>query len=727
MTLKTYQNEAVNELLNISIKLLNTNNQKKLIFKAPTGSEKTIVMAEFLKQLIESVYQDQFCVIWAAPRKLHEQSFTKLTRYFEPTRTFDCVYFDELIDKKIFPHQILFLNWESFNKKDNLYIKENEQDFNLSTILENTKIANNKIILVIDESHYSADAPAANKLRDEIKADLTIEVSATPVFEEYDGSIPIQIEAVKKEGMIKKAVILNENFENRIANGKIITSLKQGSEETIIHEALEKRKLLKDAFNKEKTNINPLILIQLPDRKTGFEDELKQKIINILKKNGITIDNYKLAIWLSEEKTNKELIEKQDNETEVLIFKQAIALGWDCPRAQIIVLFREWHSPIFSIQTVGRIMRMPEPDKGHYENDVLNYGYIYTNLSDINLHDDISKGYISIFTSRRNKNFLPINLHSFHFKRQREKTRLTPLFNSVFLQTTKQNNLSKEIDITKQQKTQSIISDWKTENINLHGAGLIRQTAVQMYAQSFDLQRSFEFFIRQNCSPFYPEERTVGRIKEAIYAYFLKAHKIDYEKEQDQIIQIIFHPENKIHFSGVLREALLQYQTQVLTTEKELIEDDKWNPPDKLQYNKIFQEMTAKRSLFMPFYYDGKWKTEKAFIEYLENNSKVIWWFKNGEGEAANFGIPYFENGVKVFYPDFIIQTKKGIGIFDTKSNITLKIAQEKIVALQKYIAMENKKGKSLFGGVVFNTDQREYKGVWKIKNSDGTDMSMEL
>ena len=41
-------------------------------------------------------------------------------------------------------------------------------------------------------------------------------------------------------------------------------------------------------------------------------------------------------------------IEKPDDSTEVLIFKQAIALGWDCPRASILVLFRDWKSFKFS-------------------------------------------------------------------------------------------------------------------------------------------------------------------------------------------------------------------------------------------------------------------------------------------------------------------------------------------------------------------------------------------
>jgi type III restriction enzyme len=56
--------------------------------------------------------------------------------------------------------------------------------------------------------------------------------------------------------------------------------------------------------------------------------------------------------------------------------------------------------PIFSIQTVGRIMRMPEPDKGHYENEILNYGYVYTNLDNIEIQEDIAKDYITIYTSK---------------------------------------------------------------------------------------------------------------------------------------------------------------------------------------------------------------------------------------------------------------------------------------------------------------------------------------
>ncbi len=107
------------------------------------------------------------------------------------------------------------------------------------------------------------------------------------------------------------------------------------------------------------------------------------------------MDNGKLAIYLSDKdnKVNLENIEKNTNEVEVLIFKQAIALGWDCPRSSILVLFREWKKFEFSIQTIGRIIRMPEIR--HYDNDELNHAYVYTNISDVHIAEDIAKDYIT--------------------------------------------------------------------------------------------------------------------------------------------------------------------------------------------------------------------------------------------------------------------------------------------------------------------------------------------
>ena len=53
MQLKIYQENAIDDLLEKAKKLLGYSGIKKLVFKSPTGSGKTIMMAEFLKQLVD--------------------------------------------------------------------------------------------------------------------------------------------------------------------------------------------------------------------------------------------------------------------------------------------------------------------------------------------------------------------------------------------------------------------------------------------------------------------------------------------------------------------------------------------------------------------------------------------------------------------------------------------------------------------------------------------------
>ena len=176
--------------------------------------------------------------------------------------------------------------------------------------------------------------------------------------------------------LIKKEIIINENID-KISNDEL------DSEKLVLEAAYQKQKELKQAYIDEGIDINPLVLIQLPNSDEG--DRKKDVVEQFLGTKGISQDKGNLAVWLSEEKVNTETpyLIPNNSKVDFLIFKQAIDTGWNCPRASILVRFRETKSLVFEIQTVGRILRMPEAQ--HYNNEALNKGYIYTNIQSIEI------------------------------------------------------------------------------------------------------------------------------------------------------------------------------------------------------------------------------------------------------------------------------------------------------------------------------------------------------
>ena len=141
-------------------------------------------------------------------------------------------------------------------------------------------------------------------------------------------------------------------------------------------------------------------MIQLPsDFKEKEEVQANQKnlVLSYLKDKGVKAKE--IAVWLSGDKDKEKLKSITDNNDKVnyLIFKVAPATGWDCPRAEILVMFREINSPTFHTQIIGRIKRMPEGH--HYEKEELNKAYIYTNYN---------KGHIRDIKEVENQNKPPI-------------------------------------------------------------------------------------------------------------------------------------------------------------------------------------------------------------------------------------------------------------------------------------------------------------------------------
>ena len=706
--LKDYQKQAVENLHRKIENSLRSSDNEVVIFQAPTGSGKTVMVSELLKELVSKREDDKkFSFVWVSVRMLHEQSKEKLEGYYEDGRVLKCSYFEDLEDKKIGENEILFINWHSINKKDiNLFVRENEQDNNLNSVIKNTKEDGRTIILIIDESHHTANSEKSKELIEIISPKITLEVSATPHLTKNVAEIErVRLADVKAEEMIKSEISVNpEFFDIKIGT--------QSSDGIVIDEALKKREELVKMYKKEGVKINPLMLIQLPDNRAGLTSK-KEEIVKILGKKGITEKNGKLAIWLSEDKSDTlPDIEKNKSDVEVLIFKQAIALGWDCPRASILVIFRESKSFTFTIQTIGRIMRMPEL-KYYSKEPELNKGFVFTNLPNIEITEDYAKDYITVYEAKRDsKIYKNISLPSIYLKRQRERTRLSGEFLKLFFKVATENDLEKEINLKPVKIISPIIADGKIVDIDKFGE-IEHKGTINVALNDKELQEKFNKFIVQNCTPYAPADSS-DRMKTALYQFFNQ--KFKFEKYDPKVQRIVLGRENVQLFVDAINLAKERYKKDVvekLSEKRELKETPDWEVPMFITYNSRYKAEIQPLSAIKPFYTAKQSEPERLFIEMLNGSKKVKWWYKNGEGELKYFGILRPDD--LTFYPDFIIQLKDGtIWILETKGGMTAKDASERAEALQKYIKVQNKKGKKLMGGIAIYVN-----GTWRYNDNE--------
>lgn len=704
----------MDELRDKANNLFKKDGPRILVLKAPTGSGKTLMMAEWMMRLCDPYSRTDgrtFSFIWIAVNKLHDQSHDTLKKFYELKGTgLRCSYFDELEDKHIRQNEILFLNWASINNEDKVIVRANERDNNLSTVVERTKDAGRTVILVIDESHHTAKSENSLAIIKNLDPKITIEVSATPQIAELDEKVTVEIEDVRAEEMIKKEIVINTGFEDYVIDKR---KKDQTADELVLQAALKKRLELKKKFEAEGSGVNPLLLIQLPDTKQGMPDK-REEVETALAKLGYTRKNGRLAVYLSEKdnKVNLENIEKNESEVDVLIFKQAIALGWDCPRAAILVLFRQWKAETmtFSIQTLGRIMRMPEHK--HYKDEDLNIAYLFTSLSDINTRivEGASSG-IRPLTSYRRKDYKDINLASYHSKRFREETRLSADFLPVFLEAAKDKHFPQKI--TMKTVPTRIIKDVSIVNPDLEISDIEAKT-FPMPKTEGELQFAFDMFVRGNLAPFAPETRSIKRINDAIYTAFgARRNEDEWPKIQAFILaDAEKNAEVRQKVIDTINKAKEDYIRVVGKGKREMIPNDEpWNVPKAINYEKSFAKQDHKKSVMQPYYAHGRGAqpglfedsdVEVAFIEYLEKSSKVMWWFRNGTQDGTYFAVPYTEHGEeKLFYIDFVVMMKDGkIGLFDTKGGLTAETAGPRAEGLARYMAKAKQK---VWGGIVIH------------------------
>ena len=171
------------------------------------------------------ITERKLAFVWIAPNQLHEQSFRSLKSYFSELRNLRPIFFEDISDDQLKENEILFLNWQSINKKGNIYIRENEQNKNLSRYIGDARMNGVSVVVILDEAHlYATKGKKAGELLQTIYAKLEIDVSATPAFQS-DYHYTVKRHEVVAEEMIKQNIILNPALDTEQQDGKALNQI----------------------------------------------------------------------------------------------------------------------------------------------------------------------------------------------------------------------------------------------------------------------------------------------------------------------------------------------------------------------------------------------------------------------------------------------------------------------------------------------------------------------
>ena len=235
MELKEFQLQAVKSLFEAMDKPT-----RDIVLKSPTGSGKTIILTYFMHQYIQSFPKTVF--VWLTPGKgnLEEQSKEKM---------------DDVMTCGFEENDSVFINWEKLTKKGNNALKDSERT-NFLEHIAHALSGGLRFVIIVDESHQN-NTIKADEIIQYFHTEKIIRCSATPKDVAKAEIIEIPEEEVIAAGLIKKMLIINEDFPQTVTTDDQTAFL--------LDRALAKQRDLRAAFLQRGTDINPLIVVQIPN------------------------------------------------------------------------------------------------------------------------------------------------------------------------------------------------------------------------------------------------------------------------------------------------------------------------------------------------------------------------------------------------------------------------------------------------------------------------------
>jgi len=371
--------------------------------KIPTGGGKTFVACHSLAYIMNKTLKDKLdkgIVMWFTPseaiksqtltkfrdkndihRQILEKSFDGNIKIFSNEETLRirkediednlCIVVSSLDafrkeKQKQGKYKVYQENGELLNHFENIQEKdflEKDEEGTIIYSLANVIRLSNPLI-IIDEGHRTQTKISVDFLKD-LNPSFILEFTATP----REGSnilVNIHSQELKKEEMIKIPIVLESSREWQHAIDEGFVQL------------IELEKLAK----KDPDYIRPIALFQAQQEK---EDENKVIVKDIkdylMKEKKVPEEQIAIKTSKNNELSGINLFSKKCK-IKYIITVNALAEGWDCSFAYVLVSVANLGAKVAVEQLIGRIVRMPYAIKRNQED--LNRCYIFASAKNFN-------------------------------------------------------------------------------------------------------------------------------------------------------------------------------------------------------------------------------------------------------------------------------------------------------------------------------------------------------